>query len=504
MAATQTTQAPSVVRWSGCIGVEGELTGDGRSFAVGALRWPDPDELAAEPLPYRYVSEDIGGHDNAVSVGTIDEIVRTDDGSGMILGAGTIDLEAPYGFEAFQAAASKRQNGVSMDLDDVTAELRVAAELLEDPEIAPEPTLNDDGSITVATISPDMEVQHTLSARIRAVTQVAIPAFFNAKINVDEADAGLSEDEDENPDVIVSTNATDLADLPVEDVSKDPARNARAQRDAASLTASAPPMLPPKAWFADPKLQGPTALTITKEGRIYGHLATWGSCHLSHMASGRCVTPYASASGYAWFHTGAIETAEGDILAIGRITLGTGHAVDGLSPMDTLAHYDNTGTAVADVRMYEDSHGIAYAGALRPGLTPLKLRQLRASPLSADWRRVGANMELVAALAVNVPGYGIPRTRMHADTLGLTSLVAAGILLPIADTKRDDGIQIDTLSPEDVKFLRAQVNTMRKQQAAELASRVRTSLVASAAPVNKKKVEAFAKRRATTAPTKKD
>src|SRR3546814_3580177 len=46
---------------------------------------------------------------------------------------------------------------------------------------------------------------------------------------------------------------------------------------------------PPVAWFADPHLSLPTPITITDDGRIYGHAAQWGSCHIGQ--EGVCVQP---------------------------------------------------------------------------------------------------------------------------------------------------------------------------------------------------------------------
>jgi hypothetical protein len=58
------------------------------------------------------------------------------------------------------------------------------------------------------------------------------------------------------------------------------------------------------------------------------------------------------------------------------------------------------------------------------------VRALRASPISGDWRKVDGNLELVAALAVNVPGFPvIPRPQGMVASGGLTSLVATGIVL---------------------------------------------------------------------------
>ncbi len=69
--------------------------------------------------------------------------------------------------------------------------------------------------------------------------------------------------------------------------------------------------------------------------------------------------------------------------------------------------------------IYEDAYGIVVAGAMRPNVTPEQVRELRASPLSGDWRPLQGRSELVALLAVNTPGFLIPRVASGA-------LVAAG------------------------------------------------------------------------------
>lgn len=200
---------------------------------------------------------------------------------------------------------------------------------------------------------------------------------------------------------------------------------------AVSLVASGGEVLP-AAWFMDPKLKEATPITITEDGRIFGHLATWGTCHIGFP--NECTTPPFSASGYAYFRTGAVDTDQGE-MAVGQITMGTGHAGPRADPRRTLAHYDNTGSAVADVAAGEDSIGIWVAGAVRSNLTAEKLRELKAAALSGDWRKVRGNFELMAALAVNVPGFPIPRTRLVASGAGeVVSLIASGLVLPEGET----------------------------------------------------------------------
>lgn len=175
-------------------------------------------------------------------------------------------------------------------------------------------------------------------------------------------------------------------------------------------------------WFNDPDLPGPTPLHVTDEGRIYGHLATWGTCHIGF--DGACVTPPKSEAGYGYFHTGAVRV-EGEDVPVGQITLGTGHADLAASLNETVAHYDNTGSCVADVSVGEDDYGIWVSGALRQGAD---VDAVRAAALSGDWRNVNGNLELVAALAVNVPGFPIPRVAARVASGEQVSLVASGVV----------------------------------------------------------------------------
>lgn len=114
-------------------------------------------------------------------------------------------------------------------------------------------------------------------------------------------------------------------------------------------------------------------------------------------------------------------------MPVGQVTLGTGHAPIYASAQAAAAHYDNTGTAVADVRAGSDVYGIWVAGALRPGVTDTQVRALRGAALSGDWRRINGPLRLVGLLAVNVPGFPIPRAAALVASGGPVSLVAANV-----------------------------------------------------------------------------
>ena len=203
-------------------------------------------------------------------------------------------------------------------------------------------------------------------------------------------------------------------------------RQMEAREEAGSIVASGhpitAPIVPPSAWFQNPELAGPTPLTVTDEGRVFGHLAVWGQCHVG--TAGRCIQPPTSITNYAHFLTGEILCEDGSRFPVGQITMNGNHAPHHYSADATAAHYDNTCLAAADVTAGEDAFGIWVSGALRADLHPNQVRGLMASDVSGDWRRIGGNLELVAVLAVNVPGFPKIRVREAAGLVASISLPA--------------------------------------------------------------------------------
>lgn len=204
------------------------------------------------------------------------------------------------------------------------------------------------------------------------------------------------------------------------------------------LTAAAAglvPDVPPLAWFEMREPDEPTALTITADGQVYGHAALWNTCHTGQP--GRCTTAPKSQSGYRFFHLGGVETEEGVTVATGKITFGAGHAPLTASRAGTASHYDNSAHAGADVVARDGRHGIWVTGALRPDLPAKVVRTLRAAALSGDWRSVNGALELIGLLAVNVPGFPVPRAQAALAASGtvdedaVEALVAAGVMLPV-------------------------------------------------------------------------
>ena len=328
------------------VGVE---TSDGRMLATDiefSVRTP--------PLPMMWTKQTGYGHEDAFTVGVI-ESARVDGdtvrGSGYWLNTTEAD-------EAFNEASHKVSRP-SVDL--ARTEWMLADE--DGKEITEEQWWD---------MPPDAKVLQVITAgELIGTTMVATPAFGDTMIEFNDE---------------------------------------RETRDAA-LVASAAESFRPRVYkaelFADPQLSGPTLPTMDPDtGRIFGHLACFGACHRSIQAE--CVVAPRNGTDYDEFHTSpAVQLDNGTRLAVGRLTVGTGHAPDSLRGGPALAHYDNTGTAWALVHVYEDAHGIAFSGVAAPWATAEQIEEGLSSPLSGDWRDFGRGLKLIAALSVNTPGFAV-------------------------------------------------------------------------------------------------
>lgn len=175
-----------------------------------------------------------------------------------------------------------------------------------------------------------------------------------------------------------------------------------------SLLASVAPVAPPRVWFDKPAIAGPTPFTVTKEGRVFGHLALWRKCHIGIGNS--CVMAPRSKTNYRYFtKPDSIVCDDGSELEAGIISFGSAHADARYGIMPARKFYDDSSNAGAVVQIYEDKFGIFIAGVLTAGLDDMQVAEIRRSRLSGDWRNVEGNLELIAALAVNTPGFPVIR-----------------------------------------------------------------------------------------------
>lgn len=385
--------------WRGPLAVEGKVTGDGREFAPDALTW------AELPAPLRWNKEDSHGGEPktvAVNVGRIDKVWRDGD---LIMGEGVLDLSDDDGRRVHAKIKGKFLRGVSIDADSI-ADADVEFVWPDDANQGIDGDGEDD-LFEMLFAQPEKVIFH--GGRIRAATLVDIPAFAEAYIALlDEAGAVVAGGQPIGVEALQALTVQE-PDRPL---------------PALAASAADGPWRAPAAWFSDPKLSLPTGITITDEGRIYGHAAQWGSCHIGN--DGACIQPPREAE-HPYYRTGEVKCEDGSRVAVGQITVGTGHAPLHLGASPAAEHYDNTGTAVADVTVGNDAHGIWVAGAVRPGADPLKVYELQAAgQVSGDWRRIGGQLRLVGLLAVNVPGFPVPRMRARVASGEPQALVAAG------------------------------------------------------------------------------
>jgi len=467
--------------WEGPLAVEDSDTGDGRMFSGGSLTWGDTQETIH---PFQWAASNLGEHKGSVTAGRIDRIWRAPDNPRVIMGKGRFNLNDPDGLRAFRQVRDGFAGGVSIDPDQVTdADVELEFAMGEDPnnpfakptktifhagrlrgatlvafpaliEAAIKLTKKGESSAVVASVTdePWKSLEHELRLGDDELDGLVAAGAFAYVRDIDDVVSRQQcrflhheIDEDGQPGRaslvacakhIESINAGrtfGLADHEVRFAYDHMARHfADAGRIPPALTlktdavTAAVPQSAPLEWFGNPNLTGPTPITVTEDGHVFGHAATWGSCHTGFADT--CVTPPME-NDYSYFTTGEVLTAEGHRVAVGQITLGTSHAATrGLSVAKAIDHYGDTGTAVADVTAGTDEHGIWVAGAVRPGVHAEQLHALRASALSGDWRRIGGSLRMVALLAVNVPGFPIPRTGTALAAGKQVSLVAAGVL----------------------------------------------------------------------------
>jgi hypothetical protein len=323
------------------------------------------------PLPISWQEKSGDGHAGSQVVARMESLQIAD---GMVTATGTMLASAPDKvIEELEAGVI----GPSVDLDDI------------------EYVSDEDGNATIT------------QWRVAGATLVAIPAFAGVSFTLDpEAAEPMGQPEAD-------------AQVPYED-----------EYDAFYASAAAPEVLPPAEWFTAPDVDRVTPLTVTDTGRVFGHIAPWGECHVGLPG---CVTAPSSPTSYSYFHVGTQRTAEGALLPVGTLTVGGGHADASKGFRAAMEHYDDVGAAVARVVAGEDEHGIWVAGWLLPGTDPVRREQFMSSPVSGDWRSIGGALEMIAVCSVNTPGFPVPRARVSFALGVQRSLIGTFGIRPVAE-----------------------------------------------------------------------
>lgn len=365
--------------WSAVLARTGVRTGDGRILMEGAGSSRDL------PLPLMYQRETGDGHDGAVIVGRI-ESMRFE--NGMVTATGSMLEDGEWiAIAAMEAGVI----GPSVDLDDI------------------EYMMDADESIVLT------------SWRVAGATLVAVPAFADVSITLDPAPA-------EPLQQAAETGFEDQGiygePLPRTDPIYSPeyAAELAAFAVATQERLSATETLPPLDWFARSDVDALTPLTVTQDGRVFGHIAPWGACHVGLPG---CVTAPASLTGYSHFHVGEQRVQGGGSVPVGALVTGPRHADPQSAFRAAQQHYDDLDATVARVSAGEDEFGIWVAGWILPTAVPARVEQFMASPVSGDWRRVGGSLEMIAVCSVNAPGFPVPRARVSFSNGEQRSLIGS-------------------------------------------------------------------------------
>lgn len=438
-------------RFHAVIIVEGVETGDKRIYQN--VTWRDTDEW---PLMAQDWTDEM--HLGAILVGNFDTMEKR---GPEIHGWGPY-LSAPSDEAARLIGLIQRGElrGISADMDDI--EYEVLFPLPTDAELAQSDAAwtamecedacatahaGDDAAIaacrdecqsTAAQAAPPTEVDpetgreyevvamadpklRVTEARVMGATALPFPALQEAFIEHDAGDAATTEAAPEL--VLTAGGAAVLAHHRLTGVLYPPSLTASAgtlERTTIATVRERPssafdiPAVPPAEWFSVPEPPGPMPLTIMDDGQVFGHLAVWGECHIGF--SGECVEPPPSRCSYGRFHVGEIKVDGGvGRMSVGRLTFRTGHAPRTLAAGPTVDHYDHSGSVGAYLRAMDGEHGIWTCGALVSTLSTADVQEVMANPPSGDWRRFGNDLELVAALAVPVPGFNTVREQLTAS-----------------------------------------------------------------------------------------
>lgn len=385
--------------WEGELAFEGLATSDNRYLIPGMITERDL------PLTLMAMLQTAEGHSGAHVCGKLTEIWREPRDE---LGAGVVAIMGRGQFTDKVAGPTAAALVKDQFLRGVSADISPDRKVLIDKETRAEVSEED------AEASKWMDGGYLvgMEGELMGATLVPFPAFAGASMRIIDADEATTASAETQPIRVETFGAMKL--VPV------------------AITASAAgiaPLAPPKDWFFMPEPNGKMPLTVTEDGHVYGHLATWDQCH--HGFASECVLAKQSRTSYSMFHNGQLRTAEGEVVDVGRIVVGdAGHAGVNHSLRDATQFYDRTGMVAAFVRATDGKYGIWLSGTVRSDCPAERVRDMMANPPSGDWRRHNGWLELIAALSVPVPGFPVPRYEYalvaSAEDVEIEALVATG------------------------------------------------------------------------------
>lgn len=476
------------IKVHGALAPEGVASGDSRGFVEGAVT-----RRAPLRLPFMWQKAQQPGHDGAVTIGSMDRLMRRD---GMIHWEGELLPDSRDAEDFIALLAHFGRYGVSVDgdkgsIDEVQSEadgmawfdaIRAAGltacaiPAFEEAFVAlgPHPDMPDEGNgdVLVAGARPETLFKRGPGWVTDPVPTKRIHSYWTKPGQEGFIKIGWGQPGD-------FTRCTALVGEKIAENSPDKLRflkricaewhhdalgywpgeldmpgnktseEAEAERQSASdvgieidatgkgwetvLVSSGQGAQPALSYFHRPEPD--TAVVIEPADangfrHTYGYAAKWGVCHVG--MGGRCVEPPRTFSDdYPEFHLGRTRTDEGYINT-GVLTYGVGHrdAETILSESPEQAFFDNINNAWAAVRIGEDDMGIWFSGVVLPGVPEDHIVKIEASgQVSGEWK-MGA---LRAVLTVNVPGFPVERPSAVYDNDGNVMALAASAFGQVAD-----------------------------------------------------------------------
>jgi hypothetical protein len=379
------------------------------------------------------------GHEGAEFCGWIGEIERV---GNAIVGRCNF-ANTPAGEKArgiLEDPASAGKFGVSVDIDSVSS-------VFASPD---GDQLSEDEAVEAKFGGGDV-VEMMVSGRVMGATMCPFPAFQEAYIYLLDPESRA----------LVASAVGDVwrSMMPLE-------ASLNGRRPLAALVASASGPEsddPPLAWFQLQPMDHPEPFTVFPDGRCYGLVAQWGTCHIG---SNRCVKVPRS-NDFRSFYTGKkVLTREGEMVSTGPVIMDTVHPNLLWDASDAQAFYAHTGSAIADVRLYTNEWGIVAAGAVRPDVASATVRRFRGSDISPDWRVIGGEHKLVSLLAVNTSGFlveGIAASAGRFQPWGFYDSVSGefGALVAAGAIIKEPDLSIDA---DELADLRSEVTQLRGEQ----------------------------------------
>lgn len=420
--------------WSGVIAGLDILTGDGRLLAT------PPGGVRTREYPLSLTENHVGDGPAPV-IGSVDRVWVAD---GMLYGEGKIDLGGAPGANFARQLKAGFINTVSIHPDLVVAEHQI---LDTDGKIVPVDKAEE------AIIANDYDLPEGWSSyvaftdwRLAGLAVVPIPAYTEARI---EGVYGYAGPQDHETDALVASVGGQVFNV---------------------------------AFFKNPKLSGPTPLTISEDGRVYGHVALWKSCYQygeGANAYATCTKPPHSATNYSRFHLHRANLGGGESINVGVLTYGQGHVAKG-GLKASQENYADVATQAAKVIAGEDEFGIWVSGEILDSARD-NAHDLLDSPLSAHWEPdadAANNLEMIAAHVVNVPGFAVRpiiasfSDGEHLDGLTITVKVPKPVdeLAVLADTIA--ATVLDLMEARAVEKEKTAAEAMKQVHAASIIARL--------------------------------